>query len=186
MFGKKYQRDKRKKLLYEILKFGGAITIVFLAPGAAPFILKPFMEKNNISNSELNRSLKAMNDDGLISIRELKDGSVVVRLKKEGKIKALRYQVEELEIKRPKKWDKRWRIVIFDIPEKHKVARNVLKSKLDELGFKLIQKSIYLYPFPCENEVDFIASVYGINNYIQIIRADKIQNEDKLMELFNI
>jgi DNA-binding transcriptional regulator PaaX len=184
MFGRK--RDKRKKLLFEILKAGGAITIVFVAPGAAPYILKPFMEANNLTNPEVKRSIKAMEEDGLISVKETKDGEVTIKLRKEGKIKALKYQVDEMKIKKPKKWDKKWRMVIFDIPEEKKLARNVLKAKLDELGFRLIQKSVYIHPYPCEDEIEFIANVYQVRKYVQIHRIDKIQDEKRLVKVFNL
>jgi DNA-binding transcriptional regulator PaaX len=186
MFGKRIVRDKRKRLLYEILKAGGAMAIVFAAPGAAPYLLKGFMKKNNMNNSQLRRSLKLMKDEGLISVKEDKDGTMTVKLKKEGKIRALKYQVDQLELKKPRKWDKKWRIVMFDIPESKKVARNVLKAKLDELGFKLLQKSAYIHPYPCEDEIEFIATVYEVRRFVQVHRIDKIQDEQRLIKLFGI
>lgn len=185
MFGRKYQRDKRKKLLYEIYQVGGALTIIFTTPGRAPFVLQKYMKANNVTNSDLKRSIKAMNEDGLISIKE-SENELTIKLKKEGKLKALKYQIDEMEIKKPKKWDKKWRIVMFDIPENKRAVRNILKAKLDDLGFKQIQKSIYVYPFPCEDEIEFIATVYGVQKNVQIFRADKIQNEAKLTKFFNI
>jgi DNA-binding transcriptional regulator PaaX len=186
MFGKRIVRDKRKKLLYEFLKSGGAMVLVFAAPGAAPYLLKGFMKKNNMNNSQLNRSLKIMKEEGLISMKEDKDGSITVKLKKEGKIRAQKYQIEEMELKKPRKWDKKWRMVIFDIPESKKVARNVLKAKLDELGFRLIQKSVYIHPFPCEEEIEFIAAVYEVKKYVQVHRIDRIHNEKSLLKLFGM
>lgn len=186
MFGRKYQRDRKKKLLYEIFKAGGSLAIVFIAPGAAPTILKPFMDSNNLTNPELKRTLRKMNEDGLISMKESKDGKITVRLKKDGKEKALKYSIEEMDIKKPKKWDKKWRIVIFDIPEKKKLARDILQQKLRELGFKKIQNSIYVYPFPCEDEIEFISSVYEIRPYVQLMRADKVSNEELLKAHFKI
>lgn len=185
MFGRKYQRDKRKKLLHEIYQLGGTLTIIFTTPGRAPFALQKYMKNNNVSNSELKRSIKAMTEDGLISMKE-KDGQITVRLLKNGKEKALKYQIDTMKIKKPKKWDKKWRIVMFDIPERKKLARDILKHKLDELGFQPIQKSVYAYPFSCEDEIDFISAVYEIRPYVKIIRADKIFNEEKLLRHFDL
>jgi DNA-binding transcriptional regulator PaaX len=49
--------------------------------------------------------------------------------------------VEEVKLKKPEKWDKKWRIVIFDIPNKKKPARNTLTEKLKKLGFYHLQKA---------------------------------------------
>src|SRR3989344_4682297 len=49
--------------------------------------------------------------------------------------KALKFKIDEMEIKKPAKWDGEWRIVIFDIPERFKKAREALRKKLKDLGF---------------------------------------------------
>lgn len=45
-----------------------------------------------------------------------------------------------------RKWDGRWRLVIFDISEKERKARDALRAKLKELGFGKWQKSVYISP----------------------------------------
>jgi phenylacetic acid degradation operon negative regulatory protein len=43
-------------------------------------------------------------------------------------------------------WDRKWRVVIFDIPEIDKKAREHLRQKLVSLGFGKLQKSVYVSP----------------------------------------
>jgi len=45
------------------------------------------------------------------------------------------------------RWDKKWRIVIFDIEEKQKRTREALRYKLRELGFGMIQESVWISPY---------------------------------------
>jgi len=45
-----------------------------------------------------------------------------------------------------KKWDGKWRIVIFDIREKDRKDRDFLRFKLVSLGFGKLQESVYVTP----------------------------------------
>ena len=91
-----------------------------------------------------------------------------------------------MNIKRPEVWDKKWRIVIFDIPEKHKRAREAMRGHLKRLGFYKLQKSVFLLPFQCKNEMDFIIEYYNIRPYVRLILADNVDNEFHLRKIFKI
>ncbi|MDD5693455.1 MAG: hypothetical protein PHU86_03215 [Patescibacteria group bacterium] len=182
---KSYQRNNCRNILLETLKVGGMLTIVFVAPGAAPALLKPFMNNGKYNKPKLKDTLRYMEKNELVGLSSDKS-SVTLTLKKKGRDKALKYNIDEMTISKPKKWDKKWRIVIFDIPEKHKIARHVLKNKLDELGFKQIQKSVYLHPYPCENEIEMIRSVYEIRPYVKILTATDIEEESKLKKYYQL
>jgi DNA-binding transcriptional regulator PaaX len=103
-----------------------------------------------------------------------------------GKKKLLKAELDNINIEKPKKWDGKWRIVIFDIPEKHKIARNYLATKLRELGFKQVQKSVYLIPYECTEEIERIRCYYQIRDYVLIITTTEIERADKLKKLFNL
>ena len=79
-----------------------------------------------------------------------------------------------------------WRMVIFDIPEKRKKARNAINFKLKELGFYPIQKSTFIFPYECKNEIDFIGEHFFARKYISYIIAKYIDDEKKLRKLFNL
>ncbi len=91
-----------------------------------------------------------------------------------------------MRILKPRKWDGKWRIVGFDIPEKQKKAREALRYKLKELGFLQIQKSLFLYPYPCREEIEFIGEIFQINKCITFIEAISITNESYLKREFKI
>lgn len=58
------------------------------------------------------------------------------------------------------KWDQKWRVVLFDIEEKSRKVRNLFRRKLLELGFGLLQKSVYISPFSIEKEMrEFIEAI---------------------------
>ena len=92
-----------------------------------------------------------------------------------------------MEIEKQKIWDKKWRIIIFDIPEKRgRIARDVLRSKLQKLGFYLIQKSVWVYPYPCEKEVQLLCEMFNINPYVNIITAERIYNDNSVKRYFGL
>ncbi len=98
----------------------------------------------------------------------------------------LRFNYEEMNIKTPKIWDKNFRIIVFDIPEKKRNARDSLREKMKELGFVRFNDSVWVYPFPCQKEIDFIANYWGIGKYVHFILARDITNRDLLERSFNL
>lgn len=120
-----------------------------------------------------------------IDIKE-SNGISEIYISEKGKEKVLKYKVDDLSINRPKRWDRKWRLVVFDIPEKQKQARNLLSAKLKELGFKTIQKSVYIYPYPCLDEIEFIRTIYGIRNFVFLATVENIEGGERLKKLFKV
>ena len=139
-----------------------------------------------IDRQALYRAIHEYRNARLLDFVEKNDGSVEVILTEKGKRRALRYKLDEIEIKKPVRWDKKWRIVIFDVPEKKKRAREALRSKLRELGFKELQKSVFVYPYECKDEIDFINEVFDIRPYVKLIIAESVTNEEELKLFFNL
>lgn len=99
-------------------------------------------------------------------------------------VKCLKDTDDEIEIKRPKKWDGKWRIVVFDVPEDCKRKRDVLRSKLRTLGFYRIQMSVYVYPFECSEAIRGISSRLNIRKFVLIMISEIIENEKKIINVF--
>ena len=76
--------------------------------------------------------------------------------------------------------------MIFDIPERFKKAREALRMKLKELGFKELQKSVLILPYECEDEINFIVEVFQIRPFVRFIRAKSFTNEEQLKIKFNL
>jgi len=119
--------------------------------------------------------------------RIIKNGKVTIRLTEKGRKKLLTYELHDMCIKKPNKWDGIWRIIIFDIPEKYKSARDALrKFHLQKLGFAQIQDSVFVLPYECRDEIDFIAEFYGIRKYIRIMETSSLDGGDELKKHFRI
>ena len=85
-----------------------------------------------------------------------------------------------------KKWDRKWRIIIFDIPEKCKKARDALSRSLKNAGFYRLQKSTFIHPFECKDEVDFVIEFFNLRPFVRFIIAEHLDNELHLKHYFNL
>ena len=77
-------------------------------------------------------------------------------------------------IKKTPTWDGLFRVIIFDIPENRKGIREIFRKKLKELEFQQLQKSVFVSPYECRNEIDFLKNVYEIVPYVSYILATDI------------
>ncbi len=170
-----------KKLLLWLLSAGGLVVLSILAPKLPYRLIKSYLRQR----SRLKERLNYFEKKGWIKIEE-KGDNFIVKLVEAGKLKAYQYQLDDLKITKPANWDGKWRIVIFDIPDKKKLARDVLRRKLKELGFFRLQKSVFVYPYPCRKEIEVIKSAYEIWPYINLIEANKIDQEDELKGKFDL
>jgi DNA-binding transcriptional regulator PaaX len=175
-------RDKHEKgeLAKEILRglaVGGLIIASFILPNL-PQVFSLFGVKNSKDRYKINRALKLLEKQELINLYE-KDGEMFMKITEKGNKKTLKYQIDELRLSRPKEWDKKWRIVAFDIPEKYRRSRDAVNLKLKELEFYPLQKSIFICPFECKDEIDFIGEFFNIRKYIKYLIADKIEESDR-------
>ncbi len=85
-----------------------------------------------------------------------------------------------------KKWDKKWRVVIFDIPEEQRVLRNRFRFFLNNFGFKLLQNSIWINPYADFDEVQKITKNLKIEQYVVLMVVDKISNDLLFKKKFDL
>ncbi len=139
-----------------------------------------------INKRTLHESIKKLYQSKMIDYKENDDGTVILILSEEGGKRALRYNLEKLKIKKPIKWDGLWRVVIFDIPEHLKQGRDALAFKLKQIGFYPLQKSVFIYPYECKNEIDFIVEIFNLRSYIRTMLVKKTDIDLDLKNKFKI
>ena len=140
----------------------------------------------NAKKYALNRAIKNLYQSKFINAKDNSDGTVTLMLTKQGKALALTYDIENIKIPPMKHWDGKWRIVLFDIPEKHKKARDALSKTLKYAGFYQFQKSVFVHPFECRNEVDFVIEFFSLRSFVRFILADHIDNEFHIKKHYNL
>lgn len=174
------------KIILATIGFAGIMTIAAIAPNSLQMLELFRLGKKKYKPRSAYHALKRMQKQRLIEIKKEVDDKIILTITEKGKKKLLEYNIDDMEIKKPEKWDKKWRIVSFDIPEKRKGAREALREKLKDFDFYPLQKSLFVFPFPCQDEIDFIAKIFQIQNYITYFEAPKISNEYKLRKYFDL
>ena len=74
----------------------------------------------------------------------------------------------------------------FDIPEIFKKNRDGFAANLKHIGFVQIQKSAFAFPYPCGEELEVLADFHQVTNFIHIIVADSISNDNKVKKHFSL
>lgn len=166
------------KEILKLLAGGTVLAGSFLMPGLAKLL--PSLEEpwSDFDLYRLRQSLKRLKRRKLIAIRE-ENREVSIVLTKKGKEEALRYNLEKMQIKKPNRWDKKWRVVVFDIPEKKKQAREELRKRLKQLDFYPLQKSVYVHPYSCGKEIEFLRQNYGVQDEVSLLVVDKFEPEEE-------
>lgn len=77
-----------------------------------------------------------------------------------------------------------WKLVIFDISEKQKYVRVVLRAKLKALHFKKWQNSIWVSPYELDEEIERELKDLGNKFFVRLIKTKDINIVTDLEKLF--
>lgn len=132
------------------------------------------------------RALARMESRGYL-IREVIDQEFRIQLTSLGQVRLEQYWISDLEIpERPNTWDGQWRMVLFDIPEERKALRSVFRRKLQQFGFKYLQKSAWIYPFPCEDVLTELAARLNLADCIHVAVVRSLSSDDLARRKFQL
>lgn len=123
---------------------------------------------------------------GLIAF-ETRDGKKYARLTEEGK-KVIAFERQKLALAKTKKrrWDGRWRVIIFDVPERRRLVRDHLRDTMQETGFAHLQDSVWVFPYDCEDFVALLKADLKIGAAVLYMVVEQIENDKHLRAHFNL
>lgn len=131
------------------------------------------------------QSVKRLEKQGLVTVGR-QGNNISIFLTDRGYRFAEQMAILSLKIEPQKLWDRRWRLVVFDIPENHRVVRNVLRTTLQTLGFSQLQKSVFVIPWSCREVIARIQRVYFAYRYIRYIEATTFDGEANYLKRYNL
>ncbi|MEK7117706.1 MAG: CRISPR-associated endonuclease Cas2, partial [Patescibacteria group bacterium] len=174
------------KLVLTIIGLVGFVAVAVVA-GNMVQLLKytSIMKKSKLKVYEINQNVKRLIERGLIQISEDKNYKYL-ELTEKGKRLLLKLKIEGLIQDKPKKWDKRYRVVIFDIPEGSRKIRDELRKTIQGFGFICIQKSVWLYPYPCQNIIELLKQFLGVHGEVVYMTVDSIENDAWIKDFFKL
>ena len=174
------------KEIIKLLSLGVVLTsALILAPGlgeALRYYSKSRWKQYN--RSYLRKNLSRLLDRELVSIKEVNGKSRIV-LTEKGEQKALEFSLDDIKIEK-RSLDGKWRVVVFDIPNKKKREREMFRQKLRQLGFFPLQESVFLFPYKCEDQIDFLRETLSIRDYVRLMRVERLENEDYYKSKFDL
>lgn len=177
----------QKKILLVLL---GCIALGFSGHHGRYFRILRQMRKEwkKINQQSFQRSFKRLTHEKFIKEKRLSDGSFELTLTEKGKkqAKILSLIGDTIKFKKPKRWNGKWCVVLFDIPEKSRMFRDILRDHLRALEFLKLQHSVFVSPYPFEQSILELVSLYEAEQYVRIITADKINNQFKIEKHFKL
>lgn len=178
-----------RKIL-KILLTAGIICLAAQSPYFFPALWKDLQRKKSWrfreNKEKFRNAFYYLKKKGYLNI-EKANHQIYISLTEEGKKKAGRYQINDLKIEVPPKWDGKWRLVIFDIPNVQGIKREAFRGKLKELGFYPLQKSVWIYPYQCEKEIKLLREFFGLTpKHLRIVTVEKIEEDLFFRKIFKL
>ena len=168
------------------LLIGGAFAIASTSPYFVQNLLRARKNLGKYPKQKVSDTFYRLRKQGFIKIEE-RNHQIYISLTPEGKKRAGVFQIDRLRIQKPKRWDKKWRLLLFDIPEKRKISREALRGKLKELGFIQFQKSAWIHPFDCRAEVELLEKFFGLSrNELCLIEVENLGDDHQLKQHFKL
>ncbi len=175
------------KIVLGIIATAGILTIAVVAPNALQAInlLYGKDKRKYHMGSYIKNTVSSLKERGLIDF-EKKYDKTFVRLTEKGKRELLKYRLRETVIEKPKKWDEKWRVIIFDIKEKRRLIRDELRNELTNLGFLRLQDSVWVYPYECEAVIIMLKSYFSLGKDVLYMIVERIENDKWLKREFSL
>ena len=139
------------------------------------------------SKRDFSNAVGSLKRGGYIEEGETEDeGPPRVRITKKGEAYFQKILFDDVELPEPKKWGGKWTFVLFDIPVQFSKAREALRWRLKALGFYQYQKSVWVYPHPCEKEILYVADYFGVGKFVEILSVDHLTKDEDLKKHFEM
>lgn len=187
----KFSGEIAKNILLSIARataVTGLVVAFATMPGlgmVAKELMDQYGRENRHNKFKIRKTFEELKRARLIKSVEMPDGRFKMVLTENGKKIVLQYNIDQVQINKPPKWDGLWRFIIFDIPNSFEKERRHFRLKLRSMGFYQLQKSVWIYPYPCKPEIDFISEHIRVSPYIRLVDVSGFEgSEDALKHFF--
>lgn len=175
------RRGEIQKIILESVKLAGILAIGLMAPN----VIKA-MDKIGLLQNRRQREIVGTLASRLAKKGLLKFNGKYYELTAEGEKKLRQLELKGFHLNKPKRWDGKWRVVIFDIPEKKKNVREQVRNLFILAGFIRLQDSVWVYPYDCEDIIGLLKTDFGVGKNILYMIVEEIENDKYLREEFKL
>ncbi|HEY4508745.1 MAG TPA: hypothetical protein VJC13_00465 [Candidatus Paceibacterota bacterium] len=178
---KRRRKENIQKAILTTVKVAGLLTVATVAPNSIKYLKSLGIVPNKRQKEVIGKSRDRLIDNGLL---KYENGFLSLTKKGEVKIQILEQQDWKTDI--PRKWDKKWRMLIFDIPEGRRPLRDKIRRTLFSIGFLRLQDSVWIYPYPCEDLVNLLKADFKVGKDLLYLIVDFIENDKNFRKTFNL
>lgn len=177
---KRNKRANLQKLILMTVGVTGSIAIGLVAPNVLVAMKRLGLLPYTRQKEAIFSSQKRLIQKGFLEY----DKKGVLKITQRGRKKLLIETYLDKTKERNRKWDKKWRVLIFDIPENRKNDREGLRHTLISIGFMKLQDSVWIYPYDCEDLITLLKVDMEIGKEIIYMIVEAIENDDLIKEHF--
>lgn len=181
---KQIRATKIQEAILKTIGLAGFMSVALLAPNALKILRVFGLDKKLLRDkaNSINNSRRRLVKNGLV---EYSEGGLL-SLTQKGERLLRKIEMNNFKVKKPLVWDKKWRVLIFDIKESHKQIRDNIRGKLGLIGFVKLQNSVWVYPYDCEDFINLLKAEFYLGREVLYIIADSIENEKVLLSHFKL
>lgn len=180
--------NPRVKDILLIIGVTGFVAASLVMPGLpkalSPFLKKQYKKWGHFNQRRLRSELSRLEKRGVIE-KVSQDGQIVFRMTDKGKDKLIKYHLDEISLKKGS-WDKKWRLVAYDISKDKKNQAEAFRSLLKKMGFLKLQKSLWLTPYQCDQEIEFLRNLYSLGSDVTVLTITGLKGETAYKQYFGL
>src|SRR3989338_6188748 len=180
--GKRSRNHNLQRVILETVAMAGVLGMALVAPNAIQSLRRSGFLLKIRQKEIINLCRYRLVQNGLLA----RDEHGFLRLTAKGEEKLRQCELRDYKIIKPKKWDKKWRMLIFDVREERKSLRDKIRRTLIAIGFERLQYSVWVYPYDCEDLITLLKADFKIGKDLLYIISDSIENDTWLKKRFNL
>ena len=177
----KTKRANLQKIILQTIATAGVLSIALVAPNVLGVMAKLGIIPNKRQKEYVSSSASKLVRRGLLFY----DGKKY-RLTSNGENILRRWQFVDFKLQKPKRWDGKWRVVIFDIPEKKRKVRDQIRRLFNQAGLYYLQDSVWVYPYDCEDILTLLKTDLGVGKDILYLIVEELENDKHLRKFFTL
>lgn len=178
---KRRRKENLQKLILETVADVGMLGVAIFAPKVIKAMHQAGLIPKRRQNEYISSSASKLAKRGLLFY----DGKRYC-MTSEGENLLCRWKFTNLKLEKPKKWDRKWRVIIFDIPEKKRGTRDRIRELFKQANFYHLQDSVWAYPYDCEDVLTLLKLDLGVGKNILYLIVDELENDRHLREFFSL
>lgn len=181
---KKRKRRNMRNAMLATIGVAGIIAIAAVAPNMFKILGRSgtlarlkFQTKGVLTRLKMKGEIEFVERDGKKYARLTDRGEAVLEMER---------RKMSLIKNKPRKWDRRYRLVMFDIPEVRRKTRDQLRYQMSDVGFLRVQDSAWVYPYDCEEFIALLKADLHLGKDVLYAIVEEIENDAQIRKHFGL